>query len=60
MHRTYEEMFQNMSLCSVHSLTLELNTSQMGVTNVPIYSVLYPKQHVVPVKNENIESDLLQ
>jgi len=45
--RTYEEMVQNISLCSVHSLTFELDTFQMGVTNVPNFSVLYPKQHVL-------------
>ena len=47
LHRTYEEMFQSKSLCSVHNLTFELDTSQMGVTNVPSFSVLYPKQHVL-------------
>jgi len=45
--RTYKEMVQNMSLCSVHSLTFELDTSQMGVTIVPNFSELCLKQHVL-------------
>jgi hypothetical protein len=56
----YKEMFQNLSVYSVHSLTFEMDTSQMGVPNVPHFSVLYPKQHILPIIYKHSGSDLLQ